>query len=148
MSTRALISIEDADGKVHSTYVHFDGYPSGAGRILIDCYNTPEAVEDLLALGPLSALGERPAPNPGEEHSCENPAEGGCIAYHRDCGEDLRPATVWANAGEMRFMAADRFWAEYVYLFRNDKWYVDTCYHKSGWRLVADVLKEHDNESN
>lgn len=146
MSTRALISIEDADGKVRSSYLHFDGYPSGAGRILIDHYNTRESTKALLALGFLSALGERLAPNPDEHHDYENPIDGVCIAYHRDRGEAFRPATVWANAEEMRSKASDRFWAEYVYIFRNGQWYVETCYRQSGWRLVSDVLKEHDNE--
>ncbi len=146
MSTRALISIEGADGKVRSTYVHFDGYPSGAGRILIDHYQTMESVEALLALGFLSALGERIAPNPDEHHDYENPVEGVCIAYHRDRGEPIHPASVWANAEDMLANASDRFWAEYCYLFRNGKWYVDACYKKQGWRLVENVLREHDDE--
>ena len=146
MSTRALISIEDADGKVRSSYLHFDGYPSGAVRILIDHYNTRESTEALLALGFLSALGERLAPNPDEHHDYENPIDGVCIAYHRDRGEPFRPATVWANAEEMRSKASDRFWAEYVYLFRDGRWYVDAAYQPHGWRLVEDVLREHDDE--
>ena len=138
--------MEDADGKVRSSYLHFDGYPSGAGRILIDHYNTPESAEALLALGFLSSIGERLVPESGEKHDYENPVDGVCIAYHRDRGEKMQPATVWTNAEEMLANAADRFWAEYCYLFRNGKWYVDACYKKQGWRLVEDVLREHDDE--
>lgn len=145
MSTRALISIEDAEKKCRSIYVHFDGYPSGAGRILIDHYNTRESAEALLTLGFLSALGECLAPNPDEHHDYENPVEGVCIAYHRDRGEAFRPATIWANAEEMRSKASDRFWAEYVYLFRDGRWYVNTTYRPSEWRLVEEVLKERNN---
>ena len=118
MYTRALISIEDADKKCRSIYVHHDGYPSGAGRTLIDHYTTLESAEPLLALGSLSAIGEHIDSNPGEGHSPDSV----CIAYHRDRGEAFRPATVWANAEEMRSKASDRFWAEYVYLFRDGKY--------------------------
>lgn len=90
MSTRALISIEDADKKCRSIYVHHDGYPSGASRTLIDHYTTLESAEPLLALGSLSALGEHIDSNPGEGHSPDSV----CIAYHRDRGEAFRPATV------------------------------------------------------
>lgn len=146
MSTRGLIAIEDADGKCRSTYAHFDMYVSNAGRILIQHYETLEQAEALLALGFLSALGERLAPEPGENHDYDNPLPDVCIAYHRDRGEDMRPPTVWPNADEMLAKAADRFWAEYVYLFRDGKWYVDAAYQPHGWRLVEDVLREHDNE--
>lgn len=50
-----------------------------------------------------------------------------------------------ANAEEMRSKASDRFWAEYVYLFRDGRWYVNTTYRPSEWRLVEEVLKERNN---
>ncbi len=146
MSTRGLIAIEKTDKTCLSIYCHFDCYVDGAGRILIEHYKTLERVEALLALGSLSALGERLAPETGEEHSYDSPAADVCIAYHRDRGEKMQPATVWVNAEEMLSNAADRFWAEYCYLFRDGKWYVDSCYKKQGWRLVEDVLQEHDDE--
>ena len=56
MSTRSLIALKQTDGTVKSIYCHWDGYVSHNGRLLIEHYATPEAVEELLALGPLSAL--------------------------------------------------------------------------------------------
>ena len=146
MSTRGLIAIEKTDKTCISSYCHHDCYPSGAGRILIDHYKTGEQAEALLALGFLSALGERLAPEPGENHDYDNPLPDVCIAYHRDRGEELRPPTIWSNADDMLAEAADQFWAEYVYLFRDGKWYVDSTYQPHGWRLVEDVLREHDDE--
>ncbi len=147
MSTRSLIAIKNSDAKsCRSLYLHFDGYPSGAGRILIDHYNTEEKVEALLALGSLSALGERLAPELGEKHNYNDPAGGICIAYHRDRGEKLRVPTVWNSAEEMLSQASDKFWAEYCYLFRDGKWYVDSTYQPHGWRLVSEALEEHDDE--
>ena len=146
MSTRGLIAIEKPDKSCISSYAHYDCYPSGAGRILLDHYESGEKAEALLALGFLSALGERLSPAPGEKHDYENPLPNVCIAYHRDRGEEFRPPTVWPNANDMLAKAADRFWAEYVYLFRDGKWYVDAAYQPKGWRLVEDVLREHDDE--
>lgn len=140
MSTRGLIAIEAADRSCRSIYVHFDMYPSGAGVCLNAHYNTEERIEALFALGDLSSLGGRlsnddPVPD----------AQDVCHAYHRDYGEELRPPRVWVDAGEMLARAADAYWAEYVYLFRNGKWYVNTTYHPSEWRLVEEVLKERNN---
>lgn len=146
MSTRGLIAIEDADKRCRSIYVHFDSYPSGAGRILIEHYKTPEQIEALLALGSLSALGERISPAPDEEHDYDSPLPDVCIAYHRDRGEPLHTATVWPDADEMRSKASDRFWAEYVYLFRDGVWLFDATYEPKGWRSLADALREHDEE--
>ena len=57
MSTRGLIAIMDEDGSCRSIYCHHDMYPSHAGVVLPEHYATREAVEALLALGDLSALG-------------------------------------------------------------------------------------------
>lgn len=62
-----------------------------------------------------------------------------------NAGEELCPPRVWADAGEMLARAEDAYWAEYVYLFRNGKWYVNTTYRPSEWRLVEEVLKERNN---
>lgn len=146
MSTRGLIAIEDADKRCRSIYVHFDSYPSGVGQILVENYKTQEQIEALLALGSLSALGERIASAPGEEHDYDSPLPDVCIAYHRDRGEQLQPATVWGNADEMLSKASDRFWAEYCYLFRDGAWLFDTTYAPKGWRSLADALREHNQE--
>ena len=140
MSTRGLIAIEDADRSCRSIYVHFDMYPSGAGVCLNAHYNTKERIEALFALGDLSGLGGRLSNDDPEPD-----AQDVCHAYHRDYGEKLRPPRVWSDADEMLARAEDAYWAEYVYLFRNGKWYVNTTYRPSEWRLVEEVLKEQNN---
>ena len=114
MSTRGLIAIEAADRSCRSIYVHFDLYPSGAGVCLTAHYNTKERIEALFALGDLSGLGGRLSNGDPEPD-----AQDVCHAYHRDYGEKLCPPRVWADADEMLARAADAYWAEYVYLFRN-----------------------------
>lgn len=140
MSTRGLIAIEAADRSCRSIYVHFDMYPSGAGVCLNAHYNTKERIEVLFALGDLSGLGGRLSNDDPEPD-----AQDVCHAYHRDYGEELRPPRVWVDAGEMLARAADAYWAEYVYLFRDGKWYVNTTYRPKEWRLVEEVLKERNN---
>lgn len=141
MSTRGLIAIEKTDKTCISSYCHHDCYPSGVGLCLTQHYKTLERAEALLKLGPLSVLGDRLSSDDPEPN-----AQSVCIAYHRDRGEEFQTPTVWPNADEMLAKAADRFWAEYVYLFRDGRWYVDAAYQPKGWRRVEDVLREHDDE--
>lgn len=144
MSTRSLIAVEQNDGSVKSIYVHFDGYPDHNGRLLLEYYNSRELADALLELGPLSCLAERLAPEPGEKHSYNCPLPDVCIAYHRDRGEKYTPPYSWHNTEHLMSRASDAFWADYVYLFQNGSWYVDSAYHPDGWRLVAEVLAERD----
>lgn len=142
MSTRSIIAIEYPDGSCKASYCHHDGYPSHNGRLLVDHHNTPEAVEALLTLGALSCLGVRLAPSSGEKHSYDCPGRDICIAYHRDRGEEFQPSELWPDANELLSNAADSYWAEYVYIFRNGEWHVDSPYEPCGWRTVVDVLQE------
>ena len=95
MSTRGLIAIMHEAGSSRSIYCHHDMYPSHAGVVLPEHYTTREAVEALLALGDLSALG------------CSL-AE--CEAYCRDRGEELHKPTHWSDRWVLAREAFDRFW--------------------------------------
>ena len=75
MATRSNIAIENQDGSVSAIYCHFDGYIDGVGKILQENYNTREKMEQLIALGDISSLGE----------TIEE-----TVAYHRDRGEELQ----------------------------------------------------------
>ncbi len=143
MSTRSLIAVEDTDKSIRSIYCHFDGYPEGVGLTLITHYTTPERVEALLALGPLSGLGDKLSNDDPEPN-----ARDVCAAYHRDYGEELQKPTVWNNTTEILAKARARFWAEYIYLFRDGKWYVANACRPNGWKLVSEVLeveKKHED---
>jgi hypothetical protein len=75
MATRSNIAIENQDGSVSSIYCHFDGYIDEVGKTLYENYNTREEMEQLIALGDISSLGE----------TIEE-----TVAYHRDRGEKLQ----------------------------------------------------------
>lgn len=141
MSTRSRIGIQDADGSIRSIYCHFDGYLNGVGQTLFDSYTDPAKVEALIALGDLSSLDDEVAPAPGVPHSYGSAAKGVTVAYHRDRGEALRPASV--DPDEATYYAdANKSWAEYLYLFRDGQWLATSTYSSSDGQFlpIADAL--------
>ncbi len=137
MSTRGIIAIEDPDKTCRAIYVHFDMYLDGEGLCLTQHYTTPDRIEKLLALGNLSALGDKLSKDDPEPE-----AQDVCIAYHRDYGESYKAPRVWETADKLLDQASDIYWAEYVYLFRDGEWYFDTPYRPQGWRSVKQTLQE------
>ena len=112
MATRSRIAIEDQTGKVRSIYCHWDGYPAGNGRRLLDHFQTQEKVESLIALGSLSSLNENVEIPEGVTHNFDNPADGIVVAYHRDRGEDL---VIKEHDSVNEFVKSDV--EEYGYIF-------------------------------
>ena len=76
MSTRSMIAKQIAEDEYLAVYCHQDGYLSHNGALLLDCYNTPEKVDALLALGELSHLGtyRKPESYTLEELCSETPS--------------------------------------------------------------------------
>ena len=102
MSTRSSIGIKNEKGEIRSVYCHNDGYPEHNGRVLVENYDTAEKVEELIALGDLSFIGERVKPNENEGHSFDSPVADVTIAYHRDRNEKLNPARTFNNIDEVK----------------------------------------------
>jgi hypothetical protein len=88
MSTNSRIGIQDGDGSIRSVYCHWDGYPSANGKTLYEEYQDREKVMALIELGDLSALHGALVPAEGVAHSFFHPADGVCVAYHRDRQDD------------------------------------------------------------
>lgn len=118
MATRSRIGIEREDGTIVSVYCHWDGYPEHVGRILNENYYDREKAEQLVALGDLSSLAQRPEPDGIEHHSFTQPAEGVTVAYHRDRGEEFSQRI---DSDRAAWEASDL--EEYGYLFtREGEW--------------------------
>jgi len=104
MDTRSLIGIETGD-TVKTIYCHWDGYPSHNGIILVDNYNTPSKIYELLALGDLSTLKE---------------ITGECWAYHRDKKESYD--TV--KAKDIKYSDLEKYandcGVDYIYLYNEE----------------------------
>ena len=59
MSTNSLVAYLNEDGSVVSSYVHYDGYATGVGEMLLEHYNSEERARDLAwCLGYASSLRE------------------------------------------------------------------------------------------
>ena len=126
MATRSLIGKLNADGTITNIYCHWDGYPSHNGVILQEFYNTPVKVDQLLALGNLSALDEEI----GEKQDFDDRStQGGnwCLAYGRDRGESNQEAQMVTRE---EFFSKEHG-VDYLYLYNNEmEW---ECYN--AWTL-------------
>ena len=59
MSTNSLVAYLNEDGSVVSSYVHYDGYATGVGEMLLEHYNSEDRAKDLAwCLGYASSLKE------------------------------------------------------------------------------------------
>ena len=47
MSTNSLVAYLNEDGSVVSSYVHYDGYATGVGEMLLEHYNSEERAKIL-----------------------------------------------------------------------------------------------------
>jgi hypothetical protein len=105
MATRSLIGINLNDGITKIIYCHWDGYPEHNGQLLVNNYNSPSVVLDLLGLGDLSSLDATPDQ---------------CTAYHRDRKEPwgvVEPRDV--NTSELAAVGKD-YGVDYVYTYNDE----------------------------
>ncbi len=56
MSTRATIACKQDDGRYAAIYIHFDGYPDYAGRVLKQHYASMDSARTLVAGGDIRSL--------------------------------------------------------------------------------------------
>ena len=105
MATRSLIGIKLDNEIVKIIYCHWDGYPTHNGKLLIENYNTPATITELMELGDLSILAETPA---------------ACKAYHLYRNQQwgmVEPRDV--NASEMASVGKE-YGVDYVYIYNNE----------------------------
>ena len=147
MSTRSLIGIKNEDGSITNVYCHFDGYLDGVGITLVNYYDTEEKVYELLEHGDMSSLGE-------DIKSCK---------FYKDNGEDdvdakTIPSSV-PDVEDVYYVSGQNYWADYVYLFKNGKWYYtresvkviygpkgEPVYNPAEWKSVEEELRETDED--
>ena len=165
MSTRSLIWLEVSDGSYRGIYCHHDGYiKRGVGETLLKYYQDYDRIVRLINLGGLSSLGMYIDPLPdgvhmgytlsfeekyyfSSEHSFDNPQEDVCVAYHRDRNEELEILSEPNLDGVIK--GAEHTWAEYIYIFRTNKWYVIDLSKGYDLKLLEDVWRKiRDNEKN
>ena len=152
MSTNSLVAYLNEDGSVVSSYVHYDGYATGVGEMLLENYNSDKCARDLATtLGYASCLRETVA------------------ASHEDrANSDV--AEVYSDYHEFEEYIRENSHLEYVYVWDSTKvvggkWLVaswtntkkkvhnGTCYdyefesHWNGFESLVTVYIREGNET-
>jgi hypothetical protein len=92
-------------------------------------YNTQEKAEELIALGDLSSLCEKPTPDPDSPHNFDSPQKDVTVTYHRDRGEELhidRPVSIHSLDAQ-----------DYNYIFKDGAWHYWTWDNVSNIQLLT-----------
>ena len=112
MSTNSVVAYLNEDGSVVSSYVHYDGYETGVGMMLLEHYNTDKCARDLAStLGYASSLSETVA----ESHADR---------VHTDEPE------MFDSMTEFETYLMDNSHLEYGYLWTGGKWMVASWSHR------------------
>ena len=124
--TRWLVGIEQPNGKILSTYGHYDGYPEWAGKHLKKYYRNPAVVKQLLKLGSagISTIGKKIKGS--KDHSFEKPEKDVTVFYGRDRGEKGRMTSNWRNRDAVKFDSGEEY--AYIYNMKDKKWYYKSRY--------------------
>ncbi len=90
MSTRATIACKQEDGRFAAVYLHFDGYPDHAGRILNDHYTSIDSVRTLVADGDIRSLARDGTAERFTDgnRSVLMPTRASLLEFARNCGAD------------------------------------------------------------
>ena len=109
MSTRGKVVIDNGNShpKYTGIYCGHDSYLSGLGKVLEENYTTEEKVRELISMGGASSI-----------YSTIEESD----FYCRDAHEDL-DIEEYESDEELKKEGHDIF-CEYMYLFREGKWYV------------------------
>lgn len=137
MATRSNIGMMLPDGNVKVAYCHYDGYPECVGEILLESYNTPERVSELLSFGDMSYLALEIHPS-SDYHTFDNPEKGVTLFYGRDRGESDTDAKIYT----MDEWHEHSQFIDFMYLFSGGKWLVKETGDGTGWDLLAAVLPD------
>lgn len=153
MSTRCRIALEDELTGVYSIYCHYDGYPSGVGRILDRYYKDKNTVEKLINLGDISVLGKIPKNNPrlwDSSNLSGSPNLSRACKIYRDRVQKLNinsengpsyTAKFDINLDQLQ-ETAKKTDASYIYLFTNEnEWLVTKC--PGQYEPLKDVLRKN-----
>jgi len=109
MSTRSMIGVVDNAGQVHAVYCHFDGYPEGVGRTLVDHWNSKtRAMKLIIGGGNMRTLG-------ATLDECE--------FFPNDLFE------IFDSVDQFLSVMSDSD-CEYLYVFADDQWTVLSNVHE------------------
>lgn len=140
MSTRSWIAKQIGEDEYQIIYCHFDGYLTNNGAILLDHYNTPEKVDELLALGDISSLGAKLNPDPEKtyESILSKLNDGVTVAYARDYGEKISSPRIYSMDDLVHGLSD-----EYLYVFTlQNEWKYSHEWNPRNLQDVKEDLEE------
>ncbi len=103
MATRSAIGLKLPDGTISAIYCHWDGYLSGVGRVLENSYQDAEKIKQLLELKELISLGSTIS---------------SCSPF-----KNARSMRAFRSEQEFVCHCCDNWFVEYVYLFKEGRWF-------------------------
>jgi hypothetical protein len=150
MATRSRIGLMLEDGTIKHSYCHWDGYPTGVGKTLLEHYSNIEKVKELLSFGDMSYLA--PKINPDGIHNFENPEKDVTLFYNRDRGEMNDVDSVTTSTDEY-LSSKYSSGIDYLYLLKDGNWFLRNTYENVGWELIKKyisvyALTEEENTCN
>jgi len=150
MATRSRIGLMLEDGTIKHSYCHWDGYPTGVGKTLLEHYSNIEKVKELLSFGDMSYLA--PKINPNGIHNFENPEKDVTLFYNRDRGEMNDVDSVTTSMDEY-LSSKYSSGIDYLYLLKDGNWFLRNTYENVGWELIKKyilvyALTEEENTCN
>jgi hypothetical protein len=150
MATRSRIGLMLEDGTIKHSYCHWDGYPTGVGKTLLEHYSNIEKVKELLSFGDMSYLA--PKINPDGIHNFENPEKDVTLFYNRDRGEMNDVDSVTTSMNEY-LSSKYSSGIDYLYLLKDGNWFLRNTYENVGWELIKKyilvyALTEEENTCN
>ena len=120
MATHSRIAVQNADGTFLSIYCHWDGYPDGVGKDLLNEHNSEQAARALMEHGDLSTLSP--------------------LASYRSKGETDVDAQIHNSMEDLQSVAFD-CGVDWTYLWTT-KW---MCQPYGGfteeWKTIEDAIK-------
>ena len=133
MSTHAFISRIVDGTTVEGIYCHFDGYPEGVGRTLLNFYDL-EKTKELIKLGNISYLEKELYPK--GSHSFDLPEEGVTVAYGRDRKEEGQESKFYFNSEAMFIQR----YVDWFYLLKEDGEWMVRYYNWNDWISLKTLM--------
>ena len=148
MGTRSNIAIQMPNGKFKQVYVHWDGYPSHNGKILLEHYQDPKKIKQLIAIGGVSSLGKDLYMPDGtlRDFDCGDRELDVC-KFYKSRGEDEKAVTMHLPICEQAWLYV---WMK-KYNDENPRWYYahhiwNINYFKALTEETCDDEKQFDAE--
>ena len=138
MSTRSNIAIANKDGKTSQmVYCHWDGYPEGVGRTLLNYYQDVKKIKALLKEGDISSLdmGIGTSTSYGINDGPYEQTTYQTVFYRRDRGEK------GCKARRVEGQDESILEQEYLYIWKDGKWF----YSDHGEKLT-ELTQERCNQ--